>query len=663
MKLNPNLVDIYKKDIIKPSIIEQEYLKWYDSLQTRYPLSYYVTGQDMKYLRKLAISPSMNCNVKEKYYLMGELMRDRGFELIGGGTNRRAYKCTFENIIFKIATDQVGFTSNLRELPNQNVLKPFCTKIFGVDREGIISQSEVFIPFKTVEEFQKYSPDIYDILYFKIRNNSIGMEDIGTRSFKNWGYRNGFGPGLLDFPTMYVLDPRKRLCHNIINGQICGGTLDYDEGFNSIVCSECGRTHFAKTLAKQDGEDIDQLLQAVGYQHRKMKKESIGMKFSIVDLATGEEDVRETNNKSSFVKPNGRRVKPIINLNERQPERKRELKFSLVDIKPEETETTADDNNSSEDNSSEHVIIESNNEFAVDVTKPISDILSAFDEAVINTGLNYDIEDCDRESYTESIIELIKKNTQTTSSFMSYDKAISLYREVSVATLDLDQCINDGIIINNDNTMVARLLKEIYPETPNPEAFYSLINTVPNTASFFECVVSFFNVIINKFSFDIDEIPGGTDTHSMYVSVYKIVRDVLEHVFNDYFVNVTFNQFISYNRNNAFVMLRNKLDEMAKTFDMSEHKNDVVAVTIFRNNDYASIVIDEISSSEDETEDEETADDKEVTEEESSDEEDEATEEEVTVPETKNDVIQEPPRDKMTRKQKRRFDKNKKKKH
>jgi hypothetical protein len=139
MKINPNLVDIYKKDTIEVSKLQQEYIKYFDSLTIRHPLSYYLTNQDIACLYKYAMSPSLNCNVKEKYHLIGELMKNRGFELLGGGTNRRAYRCTFENLVIKVATDQVGFTSNLREYPNQNVLKPFCTKIFCTDYSGTVS--------------------------------------------------------------------------------------------------------------------------------------------------------------------------------------------------------------------------------------------------------------------------------------------------------------------------------------------------------------------------------------------------------------------------------------------------------------------------------------------------------------------------------------------
>lgn len=280
MKVNKHLADIYRKDVIKESELMKKYIAWFDSLKVN-PLLSYFTIEDINLIHKLATSPAMHCDVKKKYKLLGEIMEKRGFRLIGGGTNRRAYECIYDDrVVAKVATDQVGFTSNLREYVNQNVLKPFCNKIFEVTPCGSLSIIEKVVPIKDVSEFQKYAQEIYDILYFKIRNNSIAMEDIGTRSMKNWGYRSGFGPVLLDYPTMYVADSKKRLCKNILNGKLCCGTLDYDEGFNCIVCSECGRTYFAKTIAKTEGDNISSLLSAVGY----LKKEGVkSMKIEIIN--------------------------------------------------------------------------------------------------------------------------------------------------------------------------------------------------------------------------------------------------------------------------------------------------------------------------------------------------------------------------------------------
>ena len=622
MKINPNLVDIYKKDTIKISKLQEEYIKWYDSLQTRYPLSYYLTNQDIAYLYRCAMSPALNCNVKEKYHLIGELMRNRGFELIGGGTNRRAYRCTFEDLVIKIATDQVGFTSNLREYPNQNVIKPFCTKIFGTDYNGVVSMSEQFIPFKTVEEFQKYSQDIFDILYFKLRNNDIGMEDVGTRSFKNWGLRNGFGPGMLDFPTMYVLDPTKRFCRNIVNGQMCGGTLDYDDGFNVIVCSECGRTHFSRTLAKKDGEDISKLLQAVGYQQRKNEKESFSMKIKLVNLETGEvESVREVGGKSNFVDPNRRRKpKQVINLNEPQnnSKKKKEIKFkdvivgtlnpetgeiedgTTLKVKPEFIFDKPVMTTEKKPYISSYFIAEDELEELVNKDKKhsVEEVINTFDKLIVDTTMNY--EGNNDPNNVMDIIDVINNNINGTT-HIPREKADSMFKELSVATLDIDTLISDNTIMTFNNTMIARLVQRIIR---NPEdnftAFYHLINTVKNSASFFESVIGFFKTVLEHFSYDIDEKVKDEDFHYMYRDVFNVARKAIAYVFDDFLYNImlngvsnSFSGQLVYNRNNAFVKLRDCLKEMSEIFNNAEKASvstDKTAhIQLYRSNDYAEI--------------------------------------------------------------------------
>jgi hypothetical protein len=64
MKINSKLSDIYKKDIIKESKVLEEFTKWYDSYRVN-PLLSYITREDIKTLHDLAISPRMNCDVRE----------------------------------------------------------------------------------------------------------------------------------------------------------------------------------------------------------------------------------------------------------------------------------------------------------------------------------------------------------------------------------------------------------------------------------------------------------------------------------------------------------------------------------------------------------------------------------------------------------------------
>ena len=287
MRVNNNLTDIYKKDIPKQLNIFNYYVMCYDAYRVN-PLFSYFTVQDIAELNKIAKSPYYHGKMTEKYDKIKEIMWRRGFVLIGGGTNRRAFECVYDpRVVAKVATDSVGFTSNLKEYVNQNVLKPFCNKIFEVTPCGTLALIEKVVPIKDVFEYTKYCREIYDILFMKFRNNEIAMDDIGCNALKNWGYRQGFGPVLLDYPTMYVADLKKRSCKALINGKLCNGTLDYDDGFNNIVCTECGTTYKSVTLSKPQGDSIYELLEAVGYRKSTGKGATKKMRFEIISSKTG----------------------------------------------------------------------------------------------------------------------------------------------------------------------------------------------------------------------------------------------------------------------------------------------------------------------------------------------------------------------------------------
>lgn len=570
MKINSKLNDIYKKDIIKKSKILEEFTKWYDSYRVN-PLLSYITREDIKTLHDLAISPRMNCDVREKYYRIGRLMEDRGFALAGGGTNRRCYHCIYDNrVVIKVATDQVGFISNLREGVNQNVIKPFCDKIFEVSDirhimncDGTVSLEEQVIPIKTVEEFQKYAQDIYDILYFKIRNNNIGMEDIGTRSFKNWGYRNGFGPVLLDFPTMYVLDPKKRLCRNIINGHMCGGTLDYDEGFNVIVCSECGCTHFAASLAKKDGDNISELMQAVGYQNQKSVKEQNAMKIRIVDENNNVE-VREIGGKSTYVNPNNckrGRVKPIINLNNpniNQPqEHKVKFKVEVIgETKPEQ----------------ENTVETKKPPVNPDPSTKIDNIVNQLESGKQNPTIEDKIK-TETKQHTNRVYKV------------SMDEAFNLYKLLFMYTVTIpldgqfiavdDEAIKNDAYPSDISREMKLFTKEEYADkVKSYQMFYAVINNISNAKMFFEKLIALMTVTVDKIS--------NTVTRMRDTVIYRMDSrwDEIQHewtkILYDFRLHVKCNN--SYNLDN----INRKIDEMIAALNTAndDNYNDIVVLNV-----------------------------------------------------------------------------------
>ena len=136
---------------------------------------------------------------------------------------------------------------------NQQILQPFVAKMLAYSPCGTVGFSEKVIPIYNNFEFENIAEHVFKILVYYI--GKYILEDVGTEFFMNWGVRPGFGPVLLDYPYIYELDEAKILCNKPIdindpNTDVCGGEIDYDDGFNKLLCAKCGKRYFAKHLTK-----------------------------------------------------------------------------------------------------------------------------------------------------------------------------------------------------------------------------------------------------------------------------------------------------------------------------------------------------------------------------------------------------------------------------
>lgn len=215
------------------------------------PILNLMSMQDIDYIRKLILSPRYSGNNKYKMEKIDEVMHFRGFTRFAGGTNRLVYiHPAAPNAVFKVAIDSVGITDNPAEYHNQELLKPYCCKVFECSPCGTIASFERVYRITTFDEFYQIADDYFYILSRKIIGKYV-MEDIGIDFFMNVGIRIGCHPVILDFPYLYELDGRKLKCGNELDdGTICGGEIDYDDGFNKLICKKCGRIYRAKDLAK-----------------------------------------------------------------------------------------------------------------------------------------------------------------------------------------------------------------------------------------------------------------------------------------------------------------------------------------------------------------------------------------------------------------------------
>lgn len=210
-----------------------------------------LTIQDIMQLNQIANDRKLNTRPKEKLEMIKSIMGARGFKRLSSGTNRICFKyMENQSFVIKVAYDHVGLSDNLHELYNQEFLKPFCTKVFEVSPCGTVGMFERVRAIKNREEFQNIANDVFDIIVNEFVGKYI-LADIGNKFFMNWGIREGMFPVILDFPYVYELDGARIYCNRPDPTSpygFCGGEIDYDEGFNHLVCTKCGKTFLASEL-------------------------------------------------------------------------------------------------------------------------------------------------------------------------------------------------------------------------------------------------------------------------------------------------------------------------------------------------------------------------------------------------------------------------------
>ena len=216
------------------------------------PIKFFFGDYDLQRLYELATSLRYSARPQVKYQEIDLIMKSRGFSKLSAGTNRVVYKCIDDDrFVAKVAVDAVGISDNPREYMNQFELKPFCAKTFEVSPNGVLAFSERLNPITNREQFLSIAEDVFTLLSEFIIDGTRVLDDCGTKFFMNYGLRNGWGPCLLDYTYLYKLDGNKLFCNRPDKTSeigICGGELDYDYGYNNIVCKKCGAIYRAKDL-------------------------------------------------------------------------------------------------------------------------------------------------------------------------------------------------------------------------------------------------------------------------------------------------------------------------------------------------------------------------------------------------------------------------------
>ena len=215
------------------------------------PISSMFTQDDISQLKYLATTNRYSGNPVKKMEKMDKIMRSRGFTKLSAGTNRMCYRCLEDNsFVVKIAYNKAGMHDSPDEFKNQAYLKPYCTKIFEVAGDGVISTAERVSHIKNREVFMTCIEDIFALLNDWVKGRGFLMNDASSRTFMNFGIREGFGPVLLDYSYLYKIDPSIKLkCKIPINGHQCGGHIGYDDAFSCMICYKCKKIYPFKEVA------------------------------------------------------------------------------------------------------------------------------------------------------------------------------------------------------------------------------------------------------------------------------------------------------------------------------------------------------------------------------------------------------------------------------
>lgn len=275
------------------------------------PVLSLLSPYDVQLIDDISRDPRLVTKLDQRLEYNDKIMQSRGFVRTTQGTNRAVYKyLEDQSFVFKIAISDPGRKDSPAEFYNQHKLKPFVAKCFDVAPSGVIGSFERVEDITSKEQFKNIAGEVFDMI-----NKVVGqyvMADIGTKFFRNYGIRLGFGPVWLDYPLLYEVEGSKLFCNSMKFGMPCGGAIDYDPGFNFLYCEKCGQQYTAKSLSKAIKEHTIEVIS----NRRKAK-----MKIEIFE---GNEKVSEKNlnvqSSDTFV-----RNKRTEKFKQRRAERSKEL--------------------------------------------------------------------------------------------------------------------------------------------------------------------------------------------------------------------------------------------------------------------------------------------------------------------------------------------------
>ena len=293
-----------KKEKVDKSILftpqSTNYQELFESIQMPINGWALLSLDDVNRLYWIATTGSLAGKFEKKRELMDEVMHNRGFKFMAGGTNRMVYRhYEFPSIVAKVPIDKVGMSDNAAEMRNQRYLWPYCSKM--IQLVGHIGFAERVEPIENRYQFNAFLPMIY-LTTLQITGKYI-LEDIGQKYWRNWAVRRGWGVCLCDFPYLFKLDGKKLICRQLMrNGQLCGGEITFSDGYDYLYCTKCGRMYNAAELQV----DIDE--ERIEFDQSNKG----GKKPMLAKLMRGKEVLASNYSSDSIVRPDVRKDRPKV---------------------------------------------------------------------------------------------------------------------------------------------------------------------------------------------------------------------------------------------------------------------------------------------------------------------------------------------------------------
>lgn len=191
-------------------------------------------------LKEIINNVNENNNIKSKM-ISSYFVKEKGFELLGTGTNRVAlYK---DGYVYKIPLDYYGIIDNrvemlvsnyerIREENGEKNINDYIANTYMIIEDGMVIMSEYINVLSDVYEFENYKSDIVKMC--KRINKRYVFDDIGFKSnnYKNFGLDATGDIKILDYG---YLKPNANIDFTC---PICKiGQLEYNKKYTVLKCN------------------------------------------------------------------------------------------------------------------------------------------------------------------------------------------------------------------------------------------------------------------------------------------------------------------------------------------------------------------------------------------------------------------------------------------